>query len=610
MPIALDTETTLFSNSEPVPRLVSVAMASPAGVSLWPAHRVDWSAVEAALAEGVIMANAPFDVTVLLRARPELLPAVLDAYEGDRVYDVITRDKMLDAAEGVREPGRRYNLGALAERRAGLQVDKSDPWRKRYAELLGLELEAWPDEARRYALHDAVATYAVWAAQERDAGDVFRNAGLQARGHLCLYLQTLRGLRTDPAAVAELDARLASQIVECERQLVAAGLARVGGTRKAPRIVRDTKAAMALVREYAESTGAEVIETKRGASLAEEQLEELDLPAGHPLEAYQRLGSRKSLRKKAAVFTRPLVRTRYDEFKVTGRTGSSSPQGKKDLAKVPPDDWVGTNLQNLPRGEDPAKVPYAVYGFRECLVPRHGMRFLVNDFSAAELVTLAQVCLDWFGHSVLAEIMRDPTRDAHREMAASIIGATVDRVTKDDRQLAKAANFGFPGGLGPTRFVAFAKNSYGVTLTESRARSVKEIWRETLPEMRDYHERIGLGCVDIDGTYHVVVPRSGLVRGGCSFNEACNFPFQSLAATAAKQAMWDLWRAQLDHRSALYGSHQVLFVHDEIVLETPEDRADEALAEQSRIMIAAFAKWCPDVPVRTEGHVLERYTKG
>jgi DNA polymerase I-like protein with 3'-5' exonuclease and polymerase domains len=112
-----------------------------------------------------------------------------------------------------------------------------------------------------------------------------------------------------------------------------------------------------------------------------------------------------------------------------------------------------------------------------------------------------------------------------------------------------------------------------------------------------------------DGTYLVVQPRSGRVRGRCSYTEACNSPFQGLAADAAGETLWRLFLANMDPRSALYGCGQVLFAHDENVTEAPIGREEEVRAEQDRIMIDTFARWCPDVPIKVESFIADYYTK-
>ena len=53
------------------------------------------------------------------------------------------------------------------------------------------------------------------------------------------------------------------------------------------------------------------------------------------------------------------------------------------------------------------------------------------------------------------------------------------------RQNAKAANFGFPGGMGARKFVITCKKQ-GISITLDQAERLREAWLGTWPEVRDY----------------------------------------------------------------------------------------------------------------------------
>ena len=605
--LAIDTETFLVSAEEPVPRLVSIAVAEGDRhvLAKWNDPGVcDW--IRHALRKPVAFANAPFDVNVIARQWPELWPVFVEAYQAGRILDVLTREKLIDIGHGHHFRLGPYNLGAVAERRAGLKVDKEDPWRTRYAELYTVPIEQWPAEARQYAINDAVSTSLVCERQEHYA-HLLTDQGRQARAALALYAQTLRGIDTDPKMVERLDELLDLRWHEHAVLLVASGLARVQGKKK-PKLVRNTKAAMALAEGWAEQHARPVKRTSRGISLAEEALEALRLPDGHPLYSYQQFGSVQALRNKnIAPLRAPIIRTRYDECIGTGRTASAAPSFEC---------WSGTNVQNLPRsvakplGLTPEELEekHGKIGFRECLVPPAGHAVVVSDWSMMELVCLAQVQLDWFGQSALADAL-NAGRDPHEDLGSAIAGFDIadHPERKRWRTLAKAPNFGYPGGLGAKRFCDFARGTYGIELTEAEARSLKRKWQQQWPEMRLYHERINNLPRDGNGKLIVKLDRTGFQRVG-SFTEACNFPFQGLAAACAKDALWALWLSCRPGEQ-LEGCWQFIFVHDEIGTMAPIERAEEVREFQERVMVAAVARLCPDVRVGVESYIGDRYTK-
>ena len=165
------------------------------------------------------------------------------------------------------------------------------------------------------------------------------------------------------------------------------------------------------------------------------------------------------------------VHTRYD-LAETGRTTSSKP-----------------NIQNLRR------LP----GIREAFESRDGMVFAQADYPQLELYALAQCCMSWIGFSRLAEAL-NAGLDPHLAVAATILGLSYDEAARrleagDDevdtaRQLAKVANFGFPGGLGIAKLILFARRTLKpevfarIGLTHERAKLLKSEWFGTWEEMR------------------------------------------------------------------------------------------------------------------------------
>ncbi|MBP7654000.1 hypothetical protein KA977_11295, partial [Candidatus Dependentiae bacterium] len=144
----------------------------------------------------------------------------------------------------------------------------------------------------------------------------------------------------------------------------------------------------------------------------------------------------------------------------TGRTSCSKP-----------------NVQNLPRKGRP----------REVFIPTEGYLLLAVDYSQIELITLALIIFKKFGSSKMLEIINSG-QDLHIWFAALIYNKSISDITAEERQTAKSANFGFPGGLGIKSFIQFAKNTYGIILTEQQAKDLKEKWLKNFPEMRNYLE--------------------------------------------------------------------------------------------------------------------------
>lgn len=291
------------------------------------------------------------------------------------------------------------------------------------------------------------------------------------------------------------------------------------------------------------------------------------------------------------------------------------------------------NLNNMPRE----------HGVRECFKARPGYVYVTADYSQAELCSLSQVCIDLFGYSKMGEAIKN-NQDLHLLLASQILGITYqeaedrhkvakarnkktateeelayDKVILDARQMAKAANFGYPGGLGPDKFVAYAWTSYKVKITREQAIDLKALWLETYPEITEFFNYVSgklgrkgrQGWADKESSkFDVTQHRSGRVRGKVGFCDGLNTFFQGLTADGAKYAKNLIsYEMYCNPKSPLYGSRIVAFIYDEILMECPEDKAHEAAMELVRLMIEGMSVFLPNIPSKVEVEMMRRWIK-
>lgn len=630
---SLDTETMLIFPGALAPPLVCTSWAEsreatgPVGDSGVFTHLEDTVGIVGAALEGhTIFANAPFDLAVFGAAHPELIPTIFEALDAGMVHDVQTREKLLDLARGtfrfeededgkIRAKG--YSLAAIAMRRLGKKLDK-DTWRMRYHDLWNVPLSEWPKGAKDYAVDDAITPLEIFHMQEK-LKKYLGNEVQQVRAHWALHLMSCWGFRTDLAAVDRLEVRVREEIEQIREELVTSKLIRLDGT-------RDTKKAMAMMVDV---MGADCILTTKGL----EKVKSMEKSTRQIIEEAPTTGKFVSLSRESTILSgdetlmnysyytklRNLltgsvkhlrggavtpIQTRYEILMETGRTSSSSP-----------------NIQNLRTGrltEEERAAGKSPYEVRECFVPREGNVIVACDYGAAELHTLAQVCFDLFGTSRLMETLNSGV-DVHAWVGSLISGIALDDFmellkagdlhAKDMRQLAKAANFGFPGGCSAKRFMGIA-HSYGVKDLEIRdAARVKKLWFHAWPEMRQYFDHVS-ECVDSEGWHYINQVRVERIRARCTYTSACNSYFQGLAADGAKAALYAIARAQfVEPESPLYGTHSLAFIHDEILIECPEEVAHEAAMELQRVMEKEFNVFVPDCPAKAEPTIMRAWTK-
>ena len=102
------------------------------------------------------------------------------------------------------------------------------------------------------------------------------------------------------------------------------------------------------------------------------------------------------------------------------------------------------NLQQVPKRPE----------YRQCFAAPAGRTLIKADYSQIELRIAAAMSGD--------QRMLDAYRggeDLHRLTAAAILSKPVDDVTKDDRQLAKAMNFGLLYGMGAAGLMTYARKT-------------------------------------------------------------------------------------------------------------------------------------------------------
>ncbi|MFT5318104.1 MAG: DNA polymerase-1 [Chlamydiales bacterium] len=231
------------------------------------------------------------------------------------------------------------------------------------------------------------------------------------------------------------------------------------------------------------------------------------------------------------------------------------------------------NIQQFPR--DPE--------FRELFEAPKGKVLIVADYSQIELRVAAIVSKD----KVMMEAY-EKGEDLHKKTAAALLDIQEKDVTKEQRQRAKAVNFGFLFGQGARGFVDYAKDDYGVDVTLEEAVESKNKFLETYPDLKRWQMRTRS---DAKRALKVKTP-SGFVRrfkeAKHTYNQSLNTPIQGGAAEVLLKAL-ALVDNSLDHSQAKI----VNCIHDEIILESCESYKEEASTILETSMITAFSAVFP-----------------
>lgn len=217
------------------------------------------------------------------------------------------------------------------------------------------------------------------------------------------------------------------------------------------------------------------------------------------------------------------------------------------------------NLQNIPvRTEIGRKI-------REAFRPeKQGWSYLAADYSQIELRLLAH----FSGDPDLLEAFRN-NEDIHAHTAAKIYNIALKEVSKEQRNSAKAVNFGILYGQQ-----AFGL-SQGLSISTAEAAVFIETYFTRFKKVKDYIEtckeearRTGktLTYTGRERLIPEINSKNGLLRAQAE-RLAVNTPIQGTAADLIKHAM-----LRIDHlieKEKKLG-YMILQIHDELIFEVPD----------------------------------------
>lgn len=264
------------------------------------------------------------------------------------------------------------------------------------------------------------------------------------------------------------------------------------------------------------------------------------------------------------------VHTSYNQTgSVTGRIASSNP-----------------NLQNIPIRTELGRM------VRKAFVAAPGFSLIAIDYSQIELRVAAHMA----GDQAMLKAFREG-QDIHTTTAAAIHGIPMNEVTDQQRRDAKATNFGLIYGM----------SAYGLTqstdLTLAEAETFVETYFERFPGIRDYLDKIKEQAKN-KGYVETLLGRKRYFPGLASttnYNlrrreerEAINAPIQGTAADIMKLAMIKV--AEKLGKSGL-SARMLLQVHDELVLEAPDQEVDQTIELVQSCMENVYSL---DIPLITE----------
>ena len=384
---------------------------------------------------------------------------------------------------------------------------------------------------------------------------------------LCAVLARMeqRGFLIDRAALAQFGETLQTSITQLEQQIYAAAGApfNINSPKQLGKVLfEDMQLPHGKKTKTGWSTNADVLDKLRGVPIVADVLQ---------YRQYAKLKSTYADGLLKAVSPDGRIRTSFQmTVTATGRLSSTEP-----------------NLQNIPTRTELGSQ------MRQMFVAAPGNVLVDADYSQIELRLLAHIS----GDEAMCRAFRSG-EDFHTLTAARVFHVEPQDVTPEMRRRAKAVNFGVVYGISPFSL----SQDIGVTVAE--AKEYMERYFQTYTGVRAYMDRI-VEQARADGYVETLMHRRRALPELKSSNHnlrafgervALNMPIQGTAADLMKLAMVRVERRLADEGLA---AQLIMQVHDELIVECPEDEAArvQALLEEEMSGVMTLA-----VPLPAEAH--------
>lgn len=270
--------------------------------------------------------------------------------------------------------------------------------------------------------------------------------------------------------------------------------------------------------------------------------------------------------------------------------------------------------QQIPNDEDKDK-----YGIRRAFIAGPGNVLLVADYSALEVVILAHILIVLFGDDQLAKMVAKGAPDIHSVNARRVFGEHLGWTDDDGHKVAeldlaefkqkgtfayrlrsmiKAIWYGLMYGKGAYGFGSSLTDDDGNPIGEELAERIVNALLDSVPAVRRYQDwvrdfiNVHEGIPSLAGRWcplASLMREGGLRALGRAWRRALNFPMQAGGADIVGAAMVAVHNDEVLRR---LGFRIILQIHDEIVMEGPEENAVEALARLKYLMETSFVLRC------------------
>jgi DNA polymerase I len=221
---------------------------------------------------------------------------------------------------------------------------------------------------------------------------------------------------------------------------------------------------------------------------------------------------------------------------------------------------------------------------RTAFVASVGNVLVIADYSQIELRAAAYVSGD---KRMIEAFVKG--EDLHTKTASIVLGKSEKEISNEDRQLAKALNFGLLYGQSAEGLVRYAKTRYGVEMTEKQAAKTRAVFFKHYDGLARWHAKAWseVECAEVEEG-RTILGRRILINPEASnwecFQAKTNLVVQGACSDGLKLALCEI------HHALPKDAEIIAVVHDEIIVEAIEAQAEQVKKLLSKLMVGVFDK--------------------
>lgn len=228
---------------------------------------------------------------------------------------------------------------------------------------------------------------------------------------------------------------------------------------------------------------------------------------------------------------------------------------------------------------------------REFFIAERGNKLVCADYSQVELRVLASISSD----ETLINYFKSGV-DLHTGTASLVFKKTIEEITKEERQVAKSLNFGIVYGITSYGIQKNLRKS-GLNVSLEEAEEYRLEFLRVYPKIRELQDNL------LRADYIRSLGGRRWQGSNLTKTQRLNLPIQGSAAEGLKEAlallverMKDTWKL-------------VAVVHDEILLEVPEDESEKAKNILESCMIEGMQIIVKDIPIVVDSTISNNWCK-